>query len=177
VPVDTFKLAEIVAPFLAGWRLNHCVSPEDRGAVFSNDGTRARFCMRKEWRDESRLRITGNHSRHSITVSSTRAPSAIAADIIRRFLPIYLADVNEHDAYERERASKAVALQHKVAIFENVLGPLRAGHSRSDENYFDGGTLRFDYDDAITIGFKLSFDNAVKVAYFVKSLGDTDAKN
>lgn len=54
---------------------------------------------------------------HEISVSHTRGPHAIAADIVRRLLPNYLPDLLVAQARERERAS---ALQARAFVLSRI---------------------------------------------------------
>jgi hypothetical protein len=166
--IDTFKLAELVAPFLEGWRFNRVLS-EPSGwrpkAIFTNDD-RYQFTMQPYWQNESRVVIRGAHSRHEITASPERPPQHIAGDIERRFLPQYMADLSEYLAREKQREEEATELALKLNLFEQVLGPFRNDHGyrKATDYHFDGGSISFRYDGRIDLTLNLSYDDAIRVA-------------
>ena len=172
---DTRKLAEQIAPFLKGWRYNRVLTDQlsehwQSPCILSN-GNR-RFRIGTSWRDKGRVSVSGEHSRHTITVSPNRAPRAIAGDIERRFLPVYLKDVTEYEKSVQSMADKAEVVRQQTELLRKVCPNLRVGHGHSSEMHFDGGSYRFGYSpDSYSITFnQLTFDESLRLAYFVQSL-------
>jgi hypothetical protein len=94
-------------------------------------------------RTEDRVHVTGElpkcdtppEERHSISVAATRTPAAIAAEIDRRLLPNYLADLNwvrEHNAKsERWHVARSETLAHVASLFGAVYEPEACDPGRS----------------------------------------------
>ena len=173
--IDTLKLAELTAPFLKGWRFNRVLSKGADSwrpiATFSNDD-RETFLMCTHWRNESRFKIYGEHSQHSITVAQNRAPQAIAGDIQRRFLPQYLDDVAKYRQDQANRKASQATERLQYDLMEKACGELKEHWNHQHKTRFEGGFFSFGYNETSNnIEFNsLTFDEMLKLAFFYKSL-------
>jgi len=104
------------------------------GLTLVND-TGARLFMRINWRDESRVVISGEYPKqpmythspvsHEITVARTKSGKAIAGDILRRLLPEYLTDLRSVQQRIAEREVREVREVEVAKSLEVVPETLR----------------------------------------------------
>ena len=96
---DLIVKARDIASHMKGWRYNDVVTSREshyHACVTMTNGFKA-FTIRKCWRDNNRLSVSGVYpdnrrpSRsHSIGMSYTRTGKSLAGDITRRFIPKFI---------------------------------------------------------------------------------------
>ena len=184
------KLAQTIAPRLDGdWRFNRLASdnhPWGGRLILTDDTTPGRTLHLQPIHPNGKPRLkifgtlpcTGRFSgqTESITVSVTRTPHAIAADINRRLLPSYLTqwDIKqgELDAYNAETAEHL----QKIELLRPVCSRLRAKyggpiHAQTTDFHFDGGSFTMHRSwSRFVLELDTDFETAVQVLHFVKSL-------
>jgi hypothetical protein len=128
--IDLEALARAIAPLLDGgtWQYKPNTDGTRQATILGPEG--AVIHLSSDWSGKGRVKVDGSYPRDhhnrwvmdsvkrydealpSITVSASRQPKDLAADILRRFVPLYLgflraaqAEVAKRKAYEDKRNS------------------------------------------------------------------------
>ncbi len=121
-------VSAIAAEMGDGWSLREDYPEDWPGAELAGPAG-ARVHVVRNWRDKSRLVISGSYpqsdyraKRHEITVSAARDLRAIAAEITRRLLGDYLPELRAVQQYEARKASDAEARAKVMAEVSGIIG-------------------------------------------------------
>ncbi len=111
----------------------------------------------------------------TIGINSTRPAKALAADIMRRLIPQYLAAYARAAQRYKAEQEKEERLQLIIQAFMRVSGGTVAQYSRAARTvYFEHGAAEFSRDEQITLELrKLTIAQAIQIAALLKK---TDAE-
>jgi hypothetical protein len=183
-----FALAEEVAPLLTGqWRYNRLAEKRSdvrhaNEAVLNDDTHPGRQLVFKPcWEMPGRIQIRGSLpeslSREKITVSGERSARAIAADINRRLLPVFLKEWQEVETHRRQREAELELYRHQVELLTKFVPEFSLRYNRSltgaDEFHFTDGSVQLSSSYKATLRLSLSFPDLVRV--FMALYGNTPA--
>ena len=181
--VDLLGLGEAVAGHLEGWMLDREATlkwhtPPMAVVLVDGDGREIRLDGRSGMGPRGKLHVSGIYPtargcmeevRPSINVAATRAPEAIARDIVRRFLPDYLETFTKsarRDVAENERKALEAHNRKRLAA---ALGGRVGENGRGPQVWtsIPGVYVKYVQDTSICMELRLAPDVAVKLAEWV----------
>jgi hypothetical protein len=181
--VDLLTLGEAVAGHLEGWTLDREATlkwhtPPLWAVLKDGDGREIHLDGRPGMGPRGKLRVSGSYPtapgymeyRPTINVGRSRAPSAIARDILRRFLPEYLTahslSVAEH-VQEKARVARVADIRQRLA---DALGGTVGNNGSGPRVWGNVPAVRVDYvtDTSVKMEFRLAPDLAVKLAEWAR---------
>ena len=190
------ELATAAAPYLDGqWRFNRLQTNERSSgwlkmAVITDTAQVGRSLeLREDMMQSGRVAISGDllkltgrlyRSEQKITVSPTRTGRAIAGDINRRLLPVYLNEWKERVALNERQSQSNDEFLQKLHLIQSFLPTLSAENGRnlvnSDRFCFrcadnvNGQITMYKAHPRIRIEVSLEFDKLLKLAAAIKEL-------
>ena len=134
VTTEIQRVVEEIAEYLPGWVIHQPENGESTNTVRVVGPDGAQLTMHNAWGETNRLVVSTTFPRGCepdrdscprITISSTRPPAKIAADIQRRLIPDYLEKYQK--AREREATWNAFTA-HENAMLEELAGLFVGAH-------------------------------------------------